>query len=251
MNVTSPQDLQLTRQIDARTGMPWTRTQTRVLGEAQIRTFEALCQVRGRRPHELASYLVLQALRELRYDSEVQKVVAEISEALADPDRGPWCRVCGCTEQAACVGGCAWTPDPLLLGDLCTACLPRVTRAVGEISEAASIGELLGYLPHADAAELMALARTCPADHIVRYAVRGRRAAGRAARRAGRRGDRRARPGPGGRGVACRAGRRGGDVTPRPSQVDRRGRVACRFGMPSRRRKGAQAGILTKILNCQ
>ncbi|MEU8364934.1 hypothetical protein AB0C27_53865 [Nonomuraea sp. NPDC048882] len=164
-------DLQLTRQIDARTGMPWTRTQTRVLGEAQIRIFEALCRITGRRPHELATDLVLQALRELCYDPEVQKVIAEISEALADPDRGPWCRMCGCTDEAACAGGCAWTPDPLLLGDLCSACLPRVTRAVGEISEAAAIGELLEYLPHADAAELMTLARTCPADHIAHYAV--------------------------------------------------------------------------------
>jgi hypothetical protein len=171
--MTGPQrpGLPLTRQIDARTGMPWTRTQTRVLGEAQIRTFEALCRITGRRPHELATDLVLQALRELRYGPEVQKVMAEISEALADPDRGPWCRVCGCTEDAACVGGCAWRPDPLLLGDVCSACLPRVTRAVGEISEAAAIGELLAHLPYADAAELMALARTCPADHIARDAV--------------------------------------------------------------------------------
>ncbi|MFG1620197.1 hypothetical protein ACGFI3_46250 [Nonomuraea wenchangensis] len=164
-------DIRLTRQIDARTGVPWTRTQTRVLGEAQIRTFEALCRIGGRRPHELASDLVLQALRELRYDPEVQKVIAEISEALADPDGGPWCRVCGCTDEAACVGGCAWTPDPLLLGDLCSACLPQVSRTVGEVGEAAAIGALLDHLPHADAAELMALARTCPADHIARSAA--------------------------------------------------------------------------------
>jgi hypothetical protein len=32
------------------------------------------------------------------------------------------CRVCGCTDEAACPGGCAWVPgEP----DLCTACLPN------------------------------------------------------------------------------------------------------------------------------
>ncbi|MGI5223587.1 hypothetical protein [Actinoallomurus sp. CA-142502] len=31
------------------------------------------------------------------------------------------CRVCGCTENNACVGGCHWIPDPLM-GDLCSRC---------------------------------------------------------------------------------------------------------------------------------
>ncbi|MGI5155772.1 hypothetical protein [Microbispora sp. CA-102843] len=35
----------------------------------------------------------------------------------------PACRLCGCTEDAACVGGCHWVPDPLMLGELCSACL--------------------------------------------------------------------------------------------------------------------------------
>lgn len=34
------------------------------------------------------------------------------------------CRVCGCTENAACPGGCHWVPDPTMAGDLCSACAP-------------------------------------------------------------------------------------------------------------------------------
>lgn len=34
------------------------------------------------------------------------------------------CWVCGCTEDAACPGGCWWVPDPWMEGDLCSACLP-------------------------------------------------------------------------------------------------------------------------------
>ncbi|RBY82700.1 hypothetical protein [Blastococcus sp. TF02A-26] len=32
------------------------------------------------------------------------------------------CRVCGCTEDAACPGGCWWVPDPEQLGELCSQC---------------------------------------------------------------------------------------------------------------------------------
>jgi hypothetical protein len=34
------------------------------------------------------------------------------------------CRVCGCTEDAACPGGCCWVLDPWQHRDLCSACLP-------------------------------------------------------------------------------------------------------------------------------
>jgi hypothetical protein len=33
------------------------------------------------------------------------------------------CRVCGCTDNQACEGGCTWVPDPWQEGDLCSACL--------------------------------------------------------------------------------------------------------------------------------
>ncbi len=33
----------------------------------------------------------------------------------------PRCRVCGCTEDRACPGGCWWVPDPLMT-ELCSTC---------------------------------------------------------------------------------------------------------------------------------
>lgn len=39
-----------------------------------------------------------------------------------DPDEA-FCRVCGCTEDDPCPGGCSWVPDPEMLGDLCSRCL--------------------------------------------------------------------------------------------------------------------------------
>ncbi|RJL20183.1 hypothetical protein [Bailinhaonella thermotolerans] len=38
------------------------------------------------------------------------------------PTDRPRCRVCGCTEDAPCPGGCGWVRDPLMLGNLCSAC---------------------------------------------------------------------------------------------------------------------------------
>ena len=34
------------------------------------------------------------------------------------------CRVCGCTDEQACDGGCWWVKDPRGMGDLCSTCLP-------------------------------------------------------------------------------------------------------------------------------
>ncbi|MEU8264442.1 hypothetical protein AB0C02_27950 [Micromonospora sp. NPDC048999] len=49
----------------------------------------------------------------------------------------PHCRRCGCTEGAACPGGCAWASDEQqvaagldpMLGDVCTACVPQPVGA--------------------------------------------------------------------------------------------------------------------------
>lgn len=43
---------------------------------------------------------------------------------LFDTDTGA-CRVCGCTDNTACPGGCCWVPDPLTRGELCSACAIR------------------------------------------------------------------------------------------------------------------------------
>lgn len=44
----------------------------------------------------------------------------------------PACRICQCTENQACPGGCYWVPDPLQAGELCSACL--------ELAEAQAAG---------------------------------------------------------------------------------------------------------------
>lgn len=41
-------------------------------------------------------------------------------EIAADMADGPACRVCGCTENSPCEGGCQWVPDPHG-GDVCSA----------------------------------------------------------------------------------------------------------------------------------
>ena len=53
--------------------------------------------------------------------------LVELFEALEEvADAVPHCRICGCTDERACEGGCSWVPDPLGLGDLCSACLAKV-----------------------------------------------------------------------------------------------------------------------------
>lgn len=42
------------------------------------------------------------------------------------------CRVCGCTEDDPCEGGCSWLPDPGM-GELCSACLDRVYQALQRV----------------------------------------------------------------------------------------------------------------------
>lgn len=39
-----------------------------------------------------------------------------------------YCRVCGCTENEACEGGCYWVFDPEM-GDLRSACAPEAADA--------------------------------------------------------------------------------------------------------------------------
>jgi hypothetical protein len=63
------------------------------------------------------------------YDYEEVEAAAERS-----------CRVCFCTDDEACEGGCRWVRDPEGLGDLCSACLPKVLEAVNAQQAAALAG---------------------------------------------------------------------------------------------------------------
>jgi hypothetical protein len=49
---------------------------------------------------------------------------AEIGQALADMESIRTCRVCGCTDDQACEGGCTWVED-----DLCSACVDTAQTA--------------------------------------------------------------------------------------------------------------------------
>jgi hypothetical protein len=51
---------------------------------------------------------------------------ADLEFALLDQ-----CRVCGCTDDTACPGGCQWVEDPHRRGALCSACLPSVSPTAG------------------------------------------------------------------------------------------------------------------------
>lgn len=44
-----------------------------------------------------------------------------LEECATEADVFPRCRVCGCTDERACPGGCSWVEDPGG-GDLCSAC---------------------------------------------------------------------------------------------------------------------------------
>jgi len=52
------------------------RTSVRILGTAQVETFRAMCALAGRRPHELAYDIVLEAIRAAQEDPDHQALVA-------------------------------------------------------------------------------------------------------------------------------------------------------------------------------
>lgn len=56
----------------------------------------------------------------------------------------PACRICGCTQNRACVGGCSWVPDPV--GPLCSACAVETAEQSAAIVDAnlSQMGVTLG-----------------------------------------------------------------------------------------------------------
>jgi hypothetical protein len=42
------------------------------------------------------------------------------------------CMVCGCTENDPCPGGCYWTDQGGMAGDVCSACQPPLFEGTGE-----------------------------------------------------------------------------------------------------------------------
>lgn len=78
---------------------------------------------------------------------------------MSTPDRDfdvAACRLCGCTEDAPCEGGCMWVYDPD--GDLCSRCLDGVHAALASVLPA--LQAALGTAPLSQvSADLAVLAR--------------------------------------------------------------------------------------------
>ncbi len=68
-------------------GTPYVKTSCVIMGDRQIQTFEAMCLIEGRRPHEMVADIVLEKIRKAQHDHEVQEVVAA-RDALQVPDGG-------------------------------------------------------------------------------------------------------------------------------------------------------------------
>lgn len=60
---------------------PTLKTSMRVLGQDQVDDFEALCVLRGRRPHQLAADMVLDAIRVARSDPETASFLRTMRRA--------------------------------------------------------------------------------------------------------------------------------------------------------------------------
>ena len=68
----------------------------------------------------------LAKLTEWGYEpSEIEQTVIDRSNQSDEDDDEfdvPTCRVCGCTDDEACEGGCSWVEDPEGIGELCSTC---------------------------------------------------------------------------------------------------------------------------------
>jgi hypothetical protein len=89
---------------------------------------------------ETAEYLRHRAHRVLDAGLRADRLASALAAQSAAIDEEVRCRVCGCREDRPCAGGCCWVPDPLMLGDLCSVCLPKQLHAevLGEVAAAGS-----------------------------------------------------------------------------------------------------------------
>jgi hypothetical protein len=61
--------------------------------------------------------------------------------SLFDAEDGPRCLRCGCTDEQACPGGCAWAPGPMD-GDLCSRCAEELALVAAALDDAAGYRDL-------------------------------------------------------------------------------------------------------------
>lgn len=97
------------------------------------------------------------------------------AQAAAGPPP-PACRVCGCTDDDACAGGCAWVPDPSGPGPLCSVCLPDVAPRIAELLRLDRAAQLRREHPLIRATAMAVLAGDDrDRVHALRRALRGAR----------------------------------------------------------------------------
>jgi hypothetical protein len=76
----------------------------------------------------LAAWMAGHQLKPSAYAPQVlAAVLADLEQDTVDADPVPACRVCGCTEDQACEGGCHWVDDPQM-GELCSRCEGAVLK---------------------------------------------------------------------------------------------------------------------------
>lgn len=69
---------------------------------------------------------------------------ADLERRRSDDDAGmATCRLCGCTDQGHCEGGCTWVPNPLGV-DLCSTCLYELAVLYDTLSRSHDQGQAAG-----------------------------------------------------------------------------------------------------------
>lgn len=70
-----------------------------------------------------AAYAREYAAKVTAWDAYRAQIAAQASDSDEDLSGEARCRMCGCTENSPCEGGCRWVPDSEM-DDLCSACNP-------------------------------------------------------------------------------------------------------------------------------
>lgn len=91
----------------------------------------------GYQPSEVERRMVEEAAAKVAAAAAAAAAADQGDEEPADPDNAPvvpYCRLCGCTEDEPCEGGCTWVQDPTGEGDVCSRCEADATEeANGEL----------------------------------------------------------------------------------------------------------------------
>ncbi|HXG03239.1 MAG TPA: hypothetical protein VNO23_07520 [Candidatus Binatia bacterium] len=86
------------------------------------------------------------ARRAVRHVARIVESHADILDELAGDQPGEAsCVLCGCTENAACPGGCRWVPNMLGV-DVCSDCVEQLAQAVAADQIVINRADFAGYI---------------------------------------------------------------------------------------------------------